>query len=130
MFQISTIKFLKDLKKNNNKPWFDAKPQSIRSSQKQILLSLLMLLFRNMERKILPLHTSKQRIVCSASTVMFASVKTRARTKTIWEQVSTRVGKKSMTAGYYFHLQPGESFTGGGLYMAMPDQLKKHPPGN
>jgi uncharacterized protein (TIGR02453 family) len=33
-------------------------------------------------------------------------------------------GKKSMTAGYYFHLQPGDSFTGGGLYMAMPDQLK------
>lgn len=29
-----------------------------------------------------------------------------------------------MTAGYYFHLEPGESFTGGGLYMAMPDQLK------
>ena len=24
MLQASTLKFLKDLKKNNNKPWFDA----------------------------------------------------------------------------------------------------------
>ncbi len=34
-------------------------------------------------------------------------------------------GKKSPFAGYYFHLQPGASFAGGGMWMPMPDDLKK-----
>ena len=35
-------------------------------------------------------------------------------------------GRKAMnSAGYYFHLEPGGSFTGGGIYMPMPDELKK-----
>jgi len=34
-------------------------------------------------------------------------------------------GKKSGLAGYYFHLEPGKSFLGGGLWMPQPDALKK-----
>lgn len=35
-------------------------------------------------------------------------------------------GKKSLNAGYYLHIQPGnESFIGGGLYMPPGEQLKK-----
>jgi uncharacterized protein (TIGR02453 family) len=35
-------------------------------------------------------------------------------------------GKKSMLAGYYFHLEPGgKSFVGGGLYMPEAAQLQK-----
>lgn len=35
-------------------------------------------------------------------------------------------GRKAMnSAGYYFHLEPGNSFLGGGLYQPMPDELKK-----
>ena len=34
-------------------------------------------------------------------------------------------GKKAMMAGYYFHLEPGQSFAGGGMYMPMPDDLRK-----
>ena len=30
-----------------------------------------------------------------------------------------------MTAGYYFHFEPGNSFVGGGLYAPMPEDLKK-----
>ena len=29
------------------------------------------------------------------------------------------------SAGYYFHLEPGGSFVGGGFYQPMPDELKK-----
>jgi uncharacterized protein (TIGR02453 family) len=29
------------------------------------------------------------------------------------------------SAGYYFHLEPGRCFAGGGIYMPMPDELKK-----
>ena len=32
-------------------------------------------------------------------------------------------GKKSNLAGYYFHLEPGASFVGGGLWMPMPKEL-------
>ena len=34
-------------------------------------------------------------------------------------------GKKSGLAGYYFHLEPGKSFIGGGLWLPQPDALKK-----
>ncbi|MEO6219275.1 MAG: DUF2461 domain-containing protein, partial [Ginsengibacter sp.] len=37
-----------------------------------------------------------------------------------------RGGKKSLYAGYYFHLEPGnKSFAGGGLWMPMAPELKK-----
>ncbi|MCB0777324.1 MAG: DUF2461 domain-containing protein, partial [Chitinophagaceae bacterium] len=35
-------------------------------------------------------------------------------------------GRKAFdAAGYYFHLEPGNSFVGGGIYMPMPEHLKK-----
>src|SRR5258708_27876830 len=34
-------------------------------------------------------------------------------------------GKKHGLAGYYFHLEPGKSFLGGGLWMPETDKLKK-----
>jgi len=34
-------------------------------------------------------------------------------------------GKKGIHAGYYFHLEPGNSFAGGGMYMPMPAELAK-----
>ena len=33
-------------------------------------------------------------------------------------------GKKSGNAGYYFHLEPGNSFAGGGIYHPLPEALK------
>jgi len=36
-----------------------------------------------------------------------------------------RGGKKSGLAGYYFHLEPGKSFLGGGIWQPDPDKLKK-----
>ena len=33
-------------------------------------------------------------------------------------------GRKSMRPGYYFHIQPGESFAGGGVYMPAAEPLK------
>ena len=34
-------------------------------------------------------------------------------------------GKKSIYAGYYFHLEPGKSFIAGGVWMPMASELKK-----
>jgi uncharacterized protein (TIGR02453 family) len=33
-------------------------------------------------------------------------------------------GRNSLLAGYYFHLDPNESFFGGGIYMPQPEYLK------
>ena len=30
-----------------------------------------------------------------------------------------------MKAGYYLHIEPGQSFVGGGIYMPTPEELKK-----
>ena len=34
-------------------------------------------------------------------------------------------GKKSGLAGYYFHLEPGNSFLGAGIWQPVPESLKK-----
>ncbi len=37
----------------------------------------------------------------------------------------TKGGKSGNFAGYYFHIEPGSCFLAGGIYMPMPDVLKK-----
>ncbi|CAF3891206.1 unnamed protein product [Rotaria sp. Silwood1] len=37
----------------------------------------------------------------------------------------SKAGKSSLVAGYYFHLEPEQCFVGGGIYMPMPDEVKK-----
>ena len=44
--------------------------------------------------------------------------------KTHFGSYIAKGGHKSMRAGYYFHIQPGESFLGGGIYMPPADVLK------
>lgn len=123
MFQLSTIKFLKDLKKNNNKPWFDANRKAYEAAKTD---------FAEFIDAVIQKHGKKDPSIAhlKAKDCMFRInrdvrfSKDKSPYKNNMGASISKGGKKSMTAGYYFHLQPGESFTGGGLYMAMPDQLK------
>ena len=44
--------------------------------------------------------------------------------KTNFGSYISKGGRKGMYAGYYFHISPEESFTGGGLYMPPAELLK------
>lgn len=123
MLQTSTLKFLKDLKKNNNKPWFDNNRKSYDAAKADFIGFLETVIEKHGKKDPSIAHLlPKDCIFRINRDVRFS--KDKSPYKTNMGASINKGGKKSMTAGYYFHLEPGGAFTGGGLYMAMPDQLK------
>lgn len=124
MLQSSTIKFLKDLKKNNNKPWFDANRKRYEDAKKD---------FENFIQTVIDKHSKKDKTIASLTAkeclfrinrdIRFS--KDKSPYKTNFGASINNGGKKSMLAGYYFHLEPGSCFVGGGIYQPFPENLKK-----
>ena len=122
MLQPATIKFLKELKKNNNKPWFDANRPRYESAKKDFenLLQQLIDKFAKSDETIQGIK-AKDCIFRINRDVRFA--KDKSPYKTNFGASINKGGRKSSLAGYYFHLEPGESFIGGGIWMPQPKDL-------
>jgi uncharacterized protein (TIGR02453 family) len=124
MLQAATIKFLKDLKKNNNKSWFDAHRNKYEEAKKDFEIFIQTVIDRhNKKDPTLKELKAKQCMFRINRDVRFS--KDKSPYKSNFGASINRGGKKSLFAGYYFHLEPGESFVGGGLWMPMPPELKK-----
>ncbi len=124
MLQASTLKFLNNLKKNNNKPWFDEHRKEYETAKQD---------FHDFIQLIIDRHSKKDATIGSlkAKDCLFRInrdirfSKDKSPYKTNFGASINRGGKKSVFAGYYFHCEPGESFIGGGIWMPMPPELKK-----
>lgn len=124
MLQPSTVKFLKDLKKNNNKPWFDKNRKVYESAKAD---------FAAFVQQVIDLYGKKDAAIKKliAKDCMFRInrdirfSKDKSPYKTNFGAFINPGGKKSVLAGYYFHCEPGGCFAGGGLYMPMPAELNK-----
>ncbi len=124
MLQLSTVKFLKELAKNNNKPWFDANRKKYEEAKTD---------FSNFIQRVIDKHGKKDIGIANlkAKDCMFRInrdvrfSKDKSPYKNNMGAYINQGGKKSLFGGYYFHCQPGESFVGGGLWMPMPPELKK-----
>lgn len=125
MIYPSTLNFLKALKKNNNKEWFDANRQkynAVKTNFEEFVALLLerMILFDD-DLKAL---AAKDCIFRINRDVRFSKDKTPYKISR--SAYFGKGGKKSVNAGYYIHIQPGgNSFAGGGLWMPQPIELKK-----
>src|SRR5450631_3458500 len=117
MLQRKTVNFLKDLKKNNNRPWFDKHRPAYENAK---------LDFGDFIQSIIHKHSKKDPTIGSlkAKECMFRInrdirfSKDKTPYKSNMGASINRGGKKSMFAGYYFHLEPdGKSYVGGGLWM-------------
>jgi uncharacterized protein (TIGR02453 family) len=124
MLQTATIKFLKDLKKNNNKPWFDANRKYYDAAKKdfELLIQTVINKHGKNDKSIAELK-AKECLFRINRDIRFSKDKTPYKTN--MGASINRGGKKSVFAGYYFHCEPGESFVGGGLWVPMPPELKK-----
>lgn len=125
MISSATLNFLKSLKKNNNKAWFDQNREKYIAAKSEFELFVSALLnkmcFIDNDLKELEPKQCTFRI---NRDIRFSKNKTPYK---IGLGASlNREGKKSIYAGYYFHLQPGgNSFAGGGLWMPESVVLKK-----
>ncbi|MBI5858004.1 MAG: DUF2461 domain-containing protein [Sphingobacteriales bacterium] len=125
MLQSATLKFLKDLKKNNNKPWFDKNRKVYEAAKAD---------FAGFIQQVIIEHSKKDPSIknLQAKDCMFRInrdirfSKDKSPYKTNFGASINAKGKSAWdNAGYYFHLEPGQCFAGGGIYMPPADALKK-----
>ena len=124
MLQSSTLLFLKQLAKNNNKPWFDANRKKYDEAKKDFE-NFIQALIEQFGKKDPPIAalTAKSCLFRINRDIRFSKDKTPYK-KNFAASIN-RGGKKSVLAGYYFHLEPGNSFIGGGIWMPMPAETQK-----
>jgi len=124
MLQPSTLQFLKDLKLNNNKPWFDENRKAYEAA-KQDFAAFVDTLIEQFGKKDPSIAHLKARDCMFRINRDIRFSKDKTPYKTNFGAFINSEGKKSMTAGYYLHVAPGESFTGGGMWMPPADILAK-----
>lgn len=116
--------FLTDLNENNNREWFNEHKKRYKEVKKQFefLVELLIGKIAEFDEDIYG-QEAKKTIFRIYRDVRFS--KDKRPYKTNFGAFMVRGGRKSGNAGYYIHLEPGESFVGGGVYMPPNDTLKK-----
>ena len=120
MLQQSTLDFLTNLKANNNKEWFEKNRKAYddaRADQLQFISDLLSEMSKWEDRvKTIDPKKSTMRI---NRDIRFSKDKSPYKSN-----LSFHITPLGAKAGYYFHLEPGATFVGGGLYGLEPDQIK------
>jgi uncharacterized protein (TIGR02453 family) len=118
------IRFLRDLRKNNNRDWFQAHKTAYEESVKLPMQSLIAALQPGM-RKLAPEFelNPKRDIFRIYRDVRFSKDKSPYKTHAaaVFHAKGTRW---EGCAGFYVHIEPGEIYAGGGIYMPDPKQLK------
>jgi len=118
------LEFLKELQQNNNRAWFQENKKRYEASRDMIIQFL--------DQKLLPglatmdpamqNLTGKKCLFRIYRDIRFSKDKTPYKTN--FGASMKAGGKKFQTAGYYLHIQPGNSFVGGGIYHPAADELK------
>jgi len=125
MLQTSTLTYIKDLTRNNNKQWFDENRNSFEQAKSdfEALVKDIISAFGKVDSDIAPLE-AKNCIFRQYRDVRFSKDKTPY--KQHMGASFDRGGKKSGFAGYYLHIEPGnKSMAGGGIWMPEAAALKK-----
>ncbi|WP_316803037.1 DUF2461 domain-containing protein [Pedobacter nototheniae] len=119
--QTSNFDFLQLLKQNNDREWFAAhktefqKEQGIIESFAQTLLDLMN------THDVIETPSGKKSLYRIYRDTRFSNDKTPY--KTHWSGSFKRTGKQRR-GGYYFHIEPGNSFVAGGFFGPSPQDLK------
>ena len=120
----TTLHFLKKLKINNNREWFDSNKTEYLASKEifEEFVSELIKGINKFDKKVSLDLKPKDCTFRIYKDVRFSKDKTPYK-----NNMSASInpgGKKSNIPGYYFHLEPDACFLAGGVYMPMPDVLK------
>ena len=123
------FKFLRDLKRNNDRAWFQENKARYIADVQQPLLRFIAD-FATPLRKLAPAFDADPRPTGGSMFRIYRDTrfskdkspyKTHASAHFRHKQTSTDVH----APGFYFHLDPGECFIGGGLWLPEPPLLKK-----
>lgn len=117
------LQFLKELSENNNREWFNDNRKRYEESRDKVIFLTDVLIneigkFDSQVRGLSP----KDCVFRIFRDVRFS--KDKRPYKTNFGSFICKGGRKSVNPGYYFHIEPGGSFIGGGIYMPPAEPLK------
>jgi uncharacterized protein (TIGR02453 family) len=123
MISKSIIEFLNLLKLNNTREWFHANKELYDQAKKdfEVYTSELIKEISLFDKSVEYLEP-KDCIFRIFRDIRFSKDKTPYKVN--FGAYIVKGGKKGGNAGYYIHIQPGESFLAGGIYMPPPEILK------
>jgi len=124
MIHKDTLAFLQDLKRNNTREWFDENEAAHRFVKNDLLVlteKILSKVSEFDESIAIAALESKKCITRINRDLRFS--KDRTPYKTDFYIVLNKNGKGGVTAFYYLHIEPDNSFVGGGVYNPLPEQL-------
>lgn len=122
MLKKSTLDFLKKLKKNNNREWFNANKHMYEDARYdfEVFIFNLIQKISDYDESVSGLNPGDC-IFRIYRDVRFS--KNKAPYKLNFAAAIQFRGRKSSKSGYYIHIQPGENMLASGIYMPMPDKL-------
>jgi uncharacterized protein (TIGR02453 family) len=120
----TTLNFLSELKHNNNRDWFNIHRPEYEAARENygIVVNQLIAGIKEFDPSIGTLEAKDCWFRINRD-IRFSPNKEPYKTN--MGAYIARGGRKSPFAGYYFHLEPGESFISGGIYMAPPENMKR-----
>lgn len=120
------LQFLKALKKNNNRPWFEKHKEEYERYLKLPMQSLIVALQPHFARFApeFELHP-KRSMFRIYRDIRFSKDKRPYKMHVAAHFVLRGKPKGVEGSGYYLHIEPVEVYVGAGLYMPENDQLKK-----
>ena len=124
MIQADTLSFLKELKKNNHKEWFDENRDRYQVARKNFIQTIDRIIEGISEfDPSLDALEAKQTLFRINRDIRFS--KNKNPYKENMGAFMARGGRKSTYPGYYFHLEPGNIFIGGGCYRPAAPELAR-----
>ncbi len=124
MLSPATLRFLKELKKNNHKDWFAANRKRYEAARDEFagLVDALIAEIDRFDPSVSGLSARNCMFRINRD-IRFSKDKSPYKTN-LGASINPG-GKKTASPGYYFHCEPGDSFAAGGLYMPQPPDLAR-----
>jgi len=118
----SSLDFLRILKENNNREWFNARKDEFLQQQALIENFASLLLDELTKHDLIEIQPGKKILHRIYRDTRFS--KEKIPYKTNWGG-SFKRATRLLRGGYYFHIEPGNSFLAGGFYAPNPEDLKR-----
>ena len=131
-FTPAALRFFRGLAKNNNKEWFEAHRADYEGEVREPMRDLIGEMNARFTKFAPEIGGDPKRSMFRINRdIRFSSDKSPYKTHAAcWfhhRRATSRVGSEADagSAGFYFHLEPGKSFVGGGLWMPPRPQLNR-----
>jgi uncharacterized protein (TIGR02453 family) len=114
--------FLQALKKNNHRDWFNAHKIAFQKEQESVVRFADALLLELNRHDVIETPSGKKSLHRVYRDIRFSSDKTPYKTN--WSGYFKRA-TKYRRGGYYFHLEPDNSYLAGGFWGPVPQDMKR-----